>query len=110
MAIDQESAELLLAACNVIDMFGQEKKASVEREQAVSEHLSSLLDQLATKGIVAPEKRAYLETRIGKDNLEVLSAMEKSASRASEDTSLGSPSQGSIDNSNLDPIAKFALS
>ena len=107
--MDQNIANVLLSVCDYIDHAENEKRAAVNEKRSMEEKLSELLDSLSDKGIISPEKRAYLNERIGVDNLEVLDAMEKSASRHSADTSLGSPSAAS-DVQTLDPIARFALS
>ena len=110
MAIDQAAAELLLEAVDVIEKQANEKRSFQDREAQFNDKLESLLSHMSDKGVISPEKRAYLDTRVGKDNLEVLSALEKSASRFGDDSSLGSPSASQMDVERLDPIAKFALS
>ena len=110
MAIDQATAEILLEAVNVIEKQANETRGFQEREAQLNEKLDQLISHMSDKGVISPEKRAYLETRVGKDNLEVLSSLEKSASRYGEDSSLGSPSATQMDIDRLDPIAKFALS
>ena len=107
--MDAAVAEVLLEACNVIEQAQNEKRAALAREGQYSDALSNLLEHLADKGIVSPEKRAYLDSRVGKDNLEVIAALEKSASRHNSDNSLGAPSEVR-DASGMDPIAKFAMS
>jgi hypothetical protein len=109
MRIDPAVAELLLDACNVIELQQTEKRASLEKEAELNTALESLIEHLAEKGIVSPEKRAYLEQRVGVDNLEVISSLEKSASRHSKDSSLGGPS-AQVETNTMDPIARFALS
>ncbi len=111
MTLPPEVSNVLLAACEVIEKQAAEKREILEREDIFSEKLASIVDSLSEKGIVSPEKRAYLVSQIGKDNLTVLDILEKSASRAAEDSSLGSPSTTfDARGSNVDKITAFAMS
>ncbi len=111
MKIEPEVANLLITACEVIEKQASEKREILSRENTYNEKISSLIDSLSEKGIVSPEKRAFLISQVGKDNLTVLDILEKSASRASEDSSLGGPSGlYDVSGKNVDKITAFAMS